>query len=192
MSLLTDVLGVALGVSLAVNTSGVLANESLTKHFANQDYHLSVYFDVLEQPLDIELFTKHPEKQIFFGVGCSTMSPLPMLQLILKSSDSLSESPKLLQVRLNTAQNDWLMNGVLKPDLSSGEISNRVLLQLESRGQSMTELQALYKSLLEELSSGEDIRLEVSHRTLKPQSWRFSVKGLGELVSPYLSVCFQR
>ena len=175
--------------SLSTMALPVLAEPVQTKVAGN--YHLTVYPDAFGEALDLELFTKLADRQVFFGVGCSAMSPMPMLQVLMFDDDIVSETPKFMSASVQIDGGASIkLDAVLKPTLSADEISNRMLLQFASqRGDDMRVLKQQYLDLLQALQKGQNVKVTLSHRTIGEQAYDFSLAGMDELLRPYQNVC---
>lgn len=159
----------------------------------NQDYHMTLYQDVQGSTDGFELFTKLADKKAFFGVTCSIQSPLPLMQVLLFDDQVLSETPKLLKAELSIdGKTDPLaLNGVIKVVNTAQEYSNKIRLEVQpERGSSFLEMQQDYMQLLQRLQQGERLSVTFRHRTLEPQTYPFSLKGLAPLLAPRQKVCF--
>ncbi|MDX1347157.1 MAG: hypothetical protein R3189_02775 [Thiomicrorhabdus chilensis] len=157
------------------------------------DYHLTIYEDAQGSVDGIELFTKLADREAFFGVSCTRMSPFPLLQVLLFNDEVISESPRLLKLRYSlegsTLQSDGLQ-GVLKATDSVEEHSNKIRIEFGSVGLgSMQAMQEAYDELLDKLAASKTLKLELSHRTLGNFEYGFSLKGLGSLLTPYRDIC---
>lgn len=159
-----------------------------------QDYHLSVYRDAQQSVEHIELFTKMPDREVFFGVSCSSQSPFPMLEVLLFNDEVISESPRLLQAdysidgRAVDAAFKW--QAIIKYVNTFEEVSNRLRIELDPQSvKSMNVMQEAYQSLLENLKQGEKVSITFSHRALGAFTYDFSLQGLKQLLEPYQAVC---
>ena len=158
-----------------------------------QDYHMSIYKDVQGSTDAIELFTKAEDKRVFFGVTCSLQSAMPLIQVILFDDEIMSETPKLLSIKLE-------IDGKMVPDELQGiinvvdnteELSNKIRLEIVTkRGGSFHALQEAYKAMLITMQQGKALKVTLSHRTLEAKEITFSLKGLKQLLQPNRSVCF--
>jgi len=159
----------------------------------SQDYHLSLYKDMQGSVDAVELFTKAEDKRDFFGITCSTQSPMPLIQVILFDDETMSETPKLLTINLDidgVAVNQKLQ-GIIKVVDNADEFSNKIRLDIVTqRGGSFNDLQDNYRELLKKLQQGKELTVHLSHRSLATKKVYFSLKGLGNLLKPYQNVCF--
>lgn len=157
------------------------------------DFHLTLYKDAQDLVDGVELFTKLEDRQVFFGVVCTRMSPFPLLQVLMFDDEVISESPRLLQVRYVIDGSDGAsdgLQGVLRPTDTFEERSNKVRIEFNSTGLgSMQAMHQAYDGLLDKLSSSAVLRLELSHRTLGQHEYAFSLRGLGSLLAPYRDIC---
>ena len=100
------------------------------------DFHRTLYLGQQGVVSDIELFTKQAEHEVFFGVTCSSMSPFPMLQILLFNDEVLSETPKFLSVRYRidgeSIEHQPTLQGILQVVDTADEFSNKVRLELET------------------------------------------------------------
>ncbi|MDG6779135.1 hypothetical protein QCB44_10500 [Thiomicrorhabdus sp. zzn3] len=179
-----------LGLMAVVLTASVQAAEQSVF----QDYHLSVYRDAQQSAEHIELFTKMPDREVFFGIRCSSQSPFPMLEVLLFNDEVMSELPRLLQAdyRIDGQAGDpaFKWQAVLKPHNTFEEVSNRVRIELDPQSvKSMNVMQEGYQSLLENLKQGEKLEVTFSHRALGKPTYAFSLRGLKKLLEPYQDVC---
>ena len=158
-----------------------------------QDYHMSIYKDLQGSTDAVELFTKAEDKRVFFGVTCSLQSAMPLIQVILFDDEIMSETPKLLSIKLE-------IDGKMVPDELQGiinvvdnteELSNKIRLEIVTkRGSSFQALQEGYKALLLMMQQGQVLKVTLSHRTLEAKEITFSLKGLQQLLQPNHSVCY--
>lgn len=165
-----------------------------TEQSVEGDFHRTLYIGQQGVISDIELFTKQPEKEVFFGVTCSAMSPFPLLQVLLFNDEVLSETPKFLSVRYRidgeSIEHKPSLQGILKVVDSADEFSNKVRLELES-GQirSMNVMNKGYQTLLSDLKQGQKVAFTLTSRSFGSQNYEFSLKGFKALIEPYESVC---
>ena len=158
-----------------------------------QDYHMSIYKDLQGSTDAVELFTKAEDKRVFFGVTCSLQSAMPLIQVILFDDEIMSETPKLLSIKLE-------IDGKMVPDELQGiinvvdnteELSNKIRLEIVTkRGSSFQALQEGYKALLLMMQQGQVLKVTLSHRTLEAKEITLSLKGLQQLLQPNHSVCY--
>ena len=158
------------------------------------DYHLTAYIGQQGVVSDIELFTKQAEHEVFFGVTCSSMSPFPLLQILLFNDEVLSETPKFLtvtyQIDGERVEHKPTLQGILKVLDSADEFSNKVRLELESgKIRSMRVMDEGYQNLLHDLKLGQQVEFVLNSRAFGSKRYQFSLKGLRSLIEPYESVC---
>lgn len=155
------------------------------------DYHVTSYIDVQGSLEGFEAFTKVADKKVFFGVSCSIQSPMPLMQVIAFDSEVVSESPKYLEVIINVDKGDQQsLNGILSVIDNADEYSNKVRFEIAAtRGGSFQDLQDQYLTLLGNLSQGEELTLELKHRTLKTVKYEFSLVGLKKLLQDRMYIC---
>lgn len=160
------------------------------------DYHLSLYNDMYGDVMELEAFTKQADKQVFFGIGCSSMSPFPVFQVLLFDDEILSETPKFMDVvyeidgakQPNTIQG---LQAVLKPTLNADEISNHLRIELGSKG-AQGELRVMNQSygvMMDQFSKGKSLQVTFSHRKLGQKAYEFSLKGLDKVLQDYSKIC---
>ena len=160
----------------------------------SEDFHLTTYIGQQDVVSDIELFTKQAEKEVFFGVTCSSMSPFPLLQILLFNDEVLSETPKFLSVgyRIDgeSIEHNPALQGILKVMDSAEEFSNKVRLELEpGKIRSMNVMNEGYEALLNDLKAGEQVKFTLNSRAFGTKDYAFSLKGFKALIEPYESVC---
>ena len=168
-----------------------LANSAESKVL--KDYHMSIYKDMQGSVDGVELFTKVSGKNEFFGVTCSSQSPLPVFQVVMFENQIMSETPKLLSVNLQVDKVPVKveLQGILKVTDTTEELSNKVRIEVVTqRGSSLQNLQKQYLNLLTELRKGKTLSIELKHRTLEPKKIEFSLQGLDSLLKPYQYLCF--
>lgn len=158
-----------------------------------QDYHMSIYKDVQGSTDAIELFTKAENKRVFFGITCSLQSAMPLIQVILFDDQIMSETSKLLKVKLeinDKAQVEELQ-GIINVVDNTEELSNKIRLEIVTkRGGSFQALQEAYKALLINMQQGQTLKVTLSHRALEAKEITFSLKGLKQLLQPNQNVCY--
>ena len=158
-----------------------------------QDYHMSIYKDVQGSTDAIELFTKAEDKRVFFGVTCSLQSAMPLIQVILFDDEIMSETPKLLSIKLKIDGKaiSKELQGIINVVDNTEELSNKIRLEVVAqRGSSFKALQEAYQALLEKMQQGEALTITLSHRTLEAKEIIFSLKGLKQLLQPNKAVCY--
>jgi len=160
----------------------------------SEDFHLTAYLGQQGVVSDIELFTKQSEKEVFLGVTCSSMSPFPLLQILLFNDEVLSETPKFLSVNYRidgeSIEHKPALQGILKVVDSVDEFSNKVRLELESgKIRSMNVMNEGYRTLLNDLKRGKQVAFTLNSRAFGTKQYVFSLKGLKALIEPYESVC---
>lgn len=159
-----------------------------------QDFHMKIYTDAQGSAQDFELFTKVEEREVFLGLSCASMSPFPLLQVLLFNDEVVSESPRLMEVRYRVIPESELdpveLQGILKVVDNVDEFSNKIRLELASgQMRSMSEMQAAYAGLLSQLMQSDALEVTLSHRSVGRQTYRFSLKGLKPLLTPHQSLC---
>ncbi|WP_127470144.1 hypothetical protein [Thiomicrorhabdus aquaedulcis] len=161
-----------------------------------QDYHLSVYHGAQEQVSDIELFTKMPNKEVFFGVSCSEMSPFVMVQMVLLNDAVLLESPRLLSVsyKIDGVVQAIALQGIVTVVDTAEEYSNKVRFELATGNAklklaNLQQMQAHYNQLLDALQNGQQIDIRLEHKSIGVRDYVFSLNGLKPLLAPYTEVC---
>ncbi|MEA1989777.1 MAG: hypothetical protein U9N57_11325 [Pseudomonadota bacterium] len=158
-----------------------------------QDYHMSIYKDVQGSTDAIELFTKAEDKGVFFGVTCSLQSAMPLIQVILFDDEIMSETPKLLSIKLEIDGKALPaeLQGIINVVDNTEELSNKIRLEIVTkRGGSFQALQEAYKAMLITMQQGEALKVILSHRTLEAKEITFSLKGLKQLLQPNKAVCY--
>ncbi|MBF6058313.1 hypothetical protein [Thiomicrorhabdus heinhorstiae] len=164
------------------------------------DFDLKTYPDYQGGVLEFEAFTKKSDGEAFLGIGCSSMSPFPQLQLLLfNEKEIISETPKLLNVTYRTLpasspRNSSLypMQGVLQVVDTVDELSNKIRLQVLTNPQrkTMAQMQQNYRAVLEQWSAGKEVEITLSHRTLQSKSYRFSTAGLKQILLRFPELCY--
>jgi hypothetical protein len=158
------------------------------------DFHLSLYHNQQGQLDDLELFTKMPDKEVYFGLTCSAMSPFPMLEVLLFNREVLIDLPRLLKVSYQidgkAVASAVALQGILKPVDTADEYSNKVRLELVT-GQlkTMGSLSSEYQRLLSQLKAGQSIQITLMHRGFGEKQYLFSLQGLKALLQPNESIC---
>ncbi len=178
-------------VALAVLFVPLFANAAQSE--AIKDYHFSYYHDVQGSLEALEAFTKTERREAFLGVSCSIQSPLPLIQVILLNDEVISETPKLLELKLTIDGKayDSTFNGILNVVDTTEEYSNKIRLEIPAvRGSSLQALQAGYQGLLDALQTGKSVVITLSHRTIEAQQYHFSLSGLKDGLSENISLCF--
>ena len=158
-----------------------------------QDYHMSIYKDVQGSTDAIELFTKAEDKRVFFGITCSIQSAMPLIQVILFDDEIISETPKLLSIKLEIDGKalPTELQGIINVVDSTEELSNKIRLEIiTKRGSSFQALQKAYQTLLAKIQQGQALKITLSHRTLEAKEITFSLKGLKQLLQPNQTVCY--
>ena len=165
-----------------------------TEQSVEGDFHRTIYIGQQGVISDIELFTKQPDKEVFFGVTCSAMSPFPLLQVLLFNGAVLSETPKFLSVAYRidgeSIEHKPGLQGILNVVDSADEFSNKVRLELElGQIRSMNVMNKGYQTLLSDLKQGRKVVFSLHSRSFDSQNYEFSLEGLKALLEPYESVC---
>ena len=158
-----------------------------------QDYHMSIYKDVQGSTDAIEIFTKAEDKRVFFGITCSIQSAMPLIQVILFDDEIMSETPKLLSIKLEIDGKTLTteLQGIINVVNDSEELSNKIRLEIVTKqGGSFQVLQETYKALLINMQQGQVLKVAMSHRTLEAKEITFSLKGLKQLLQPNQAVCY--
>jgi hypothetical protein len=159
----------------------------------SQDYHMSLYKDVQGSTDSIELFTKIADKRAFLGITCSSQSPMPLIQVILFDDEVISETPKLLSVKLLIDGEPVALElqGITKVVDNTEEFSNKIRLEVVAqRGSSFKALQDHYRKLLKLMQQGHEVKLQLSHHSLESKEIEFSLNGLDKLLIPNQHICF--
>lgn len=172
-----------------------LASSAQAKQKVVGDYSVNEYLDGLGYVSDIELFTKQLNRQAYFGITCTSMSALPMVQVIVFDEALISETPKLVSVQyaLDKTHGKVIFNGVLKVVDTAEELSNKVVWDPDKTDiNSLQQVKQAYRSLFSELSAndGKTLNVVISHKRIKNQSFQFSTLGLSQLLKQYEAVCF--
>ncbi|MEA3406113.1 MAG: hypothetical protein U9R28_10315 [Pseudomonadota bacterium] len=157
-------------------------------------YHLTIYSDQQGLVSDIELFTKQERHEVFFGVTCSSMSPFPLVQVLLFNDDVVSEMPRFLRASYlidgQKPKEAPKLQGILKPVDTFEEYSNKIRLELEpDKIRSLSVMNQGYAALLNSFKSGENVEITVESGAIGTQKYEFSLKGFKALIEPYESVC---
>ena len=159
-----------------------------------QDYHLTTYMGPQENVSDIELFTKQSEREVFFGITCSTMTPFPLVQILLFNDEVLSETPKFLSVSYSIDGQVFefqpALQGILEAVNKPSERANKIRLELvPSSVDSFALMGDGYLSLLENLKLGRVIEITLKSGSFGSKAYRFSLNGLNTLLEPHKSIC---
>lgn len=156
-------------------------------------YHLSLYQDVQGDVLDLEAYTKNPDKRVFFGVTCSAMSPFPAMQVLLFEDEIISETPRLLSASYQIDGQDGQapLQAILKAELTADRYLNQVRFEIDSSKieKNMRLMQAAYGQLLDQLEQGKEITLSVEHRVLGKHQYQFTLEGLAKVLQPHQRIC---
>ncbi len=178
-------------LSLTLLSSGAFAAKTTQ---IEGDFHLSLYEDQQGQLENLELFTKIPDKEVYLGLTCSSMSPFPMFEVLLFNNEVLMKTPGLLKVSYQidgqVDASSITLQGVLEPVNSADEHSNKVRLELAyGQVKTMDKMQAAYQTLLGQLKAGDSIDITLKHRKMGEKQYRFSLQGLKTLLTPNESIC---
>ena len=179
---------------LVMLMASFLSLPSLAEQKVQEDYHLTTYVGQQGIVSDIELFTKQAKGEVFFGVTCSTMSPFPLLQILLFNDEVLSEMPKFLSIdyAINGQKRDEQprLQGILQVVDTADEYSNKVRLELEPGNlRTLALMNEGYQTLLKNLKAGQSIDITLTSRAFGSKRYQFSLKGLSVLLEPHQSVC---
>ncbi len=161
------------------------------------DYHVSLYNDMYGDVMELEAFTKLTDKPIYFGLGCSTMSPFPVFQVLLFDDEILSETPKFMtaayEVQSISAKSVSGLQAVLKPTLNADEFSNKLRIEMGSEGaqKALRVMNDGYREMLNQFSQGQAMKVSFEHRKLGKHTYQFSLKGMKALLSKYGSICMR-
>lgn len=162
-----------------------------------EDYSLTTYANPYTQEADhIELFTKSPKREAFFGLTCSRGNSLPNLQILLFDQAVISSTPKLMSIQYQILPKSnpavsLPLQGVLKATATEPRQENRIRLELPPQSvQTFQQLQQQYRQLLSQLREGTEIQIQVAHRMLGEHKFTFSLNGLDAFLSTHESLCF--
>lgn len=159
------------------------------------DYHVSLYNDMYGDVMELEAFTKLTDKPAYFGLGCSSMSPFPVFQVLLFDDEILSETPKFMSSSYSiigsTTQPVSGLQAVLKPTLNADEISNKLRIEMSSEGaqKALRLMNEGYREMLNQFSQGQTIQVSFEHRKLGKHDYQFSLKGMKALLEKYGHLC---
>ncbi|WP_130538091.1 hypothetical protein [Thiomicrorhabdus indica] len=182
--------------------SSLLVSNVYTVHAADRtevlgDYHISLYNDMYGDVMELEAFTKMVDKAAYFGLGCSTMSPFPVFQVLLFDDEILSETPKFMSASYSVkglkTQPVSGLQAVLKPTLNADEISNKLRIEMSSEGaqKALRLMNEGYREMLNQFSQGQVIQVSFEHRKLGKHDYQFSLKGMQALLERYGSICMK-
>lgn len=161
------------------------------------DYHISLYNDMYGDVMELEAFTKLVDQAAYFGLGCSTMSPFPVFQVLLFDDEILSETPKFMSASYSVkglkTQAVSGLQAVLKPTLNADEISNKLRIEMSSEGaqKALRLMNEGYREMLNQFSQGQVIQVSFEHRKLGKHDYQFSLKGMQALLERYGSICMK-
>jgi len=180
---------------------GIIANIAFSSFaFAQPDkteqvgaYHLSLYQDIQGDVLDLEAYTKVPDREVFFGVTCSAMSPFPAMQVLLFEDEIISETPRFMSVsyQLDGKNGTVPLQAILKAELTADRYLNQIRFEIDSGKieKNMRLMQEAYARLLNGLETGKQITVTVEHRTLGQHQYQFTLEGLNKVLQPYQRIC---
>ena len=181
-----------LSLGLVGSTAAMAQSQTSEIH---GDYHLSLYPDMYGDVLEFEAFTKIADQKSFFGLSCSSMSPFPMLQILLFDDDIVSETPRFLKASYEISGLDSFkpvaMQGILQATLTADEFSNRIRLELDPQAipKDLRVMKSEYARLLKQLSDGEEITVMLDHRSFGEKSYQYSLKGMDSVIQNSGSLC---
>lgn len=158
-----------------------------------KDYHLSVYKDYQGSVNEFELFTKNEQKKVFFGLSCSSQSPLPLLQVILFDDNVISDTPRYMaaELRIDGEHYPAKINGILRVVDTVDEHSNKIRFEIPTkRGSLFKDLRADYADLLTSMKAGQRLSVKLIHRQLGDRELSFSLQGFSELLTSKEALCF--
>lgn len=150
------------------------------------DFILKTTQNLDAQVTGIQLFTKQPDHNVFLGISCNSMNPLPMVEILIFDENLISDTAKYLSVTTDLDLS-FQMNGILTATQTYEETSNKIRIEVESK--KMSQLQAYSQTLLQQLKTQSAVTFTLSHKSLGSHSFTFSLNGLGELIKPYESIC---
>jgi len=174
--------------------SCLFAVNGMAEQRVNQDFHLTTYAGQQGVISDIELFTKHESREVFFGITCSSMSPFPLIQVLLFNDEVISETPRFLRVSYlldgPNSEGSPKLQGILKPVDTFEERSNKIRLELEpDHIRSLSGMNQGYEVLLQRLQSSKQVVFTFNSGAIGTHTYEFSLNGLSTLLEPYQSVC---
>jgi len=160
-------------------------------------FHMSLYENSFGNISEFEIFTKLENKEVYMGLSCLDMSPFPTLQLILKDKEILATlSKNYIPIDYEIFnENKAIKNLVsleasLKVSYKDDKFSNRIRLQAHTgKIKDMSEIQFLYKKLLDHLKEGTKIKFYLQKDELEDVQYTFSLQGLKSLLVPHETLC---
>jgi len=158
-----------------------------------KDYHMSLYKDVQGSVDSFELFTKVEGKQQFFGLSCNRQSPLPLMQVLLFDQEIMSEQTRLVDVmvKIDSQPINETLNGILTVVDNADEFSNKIRFEVPPKYKSsFTTMQNSYRSLINQLQTGDMLSVKIKHRVLGEKEITFSLRGLNSLMAGHQAICF--
>lgn len=174
-----------------------LASFAADKSVVLGDYHVSLYHDMYGEVMELEAFTKLPDRSVFFGLGCSSMSPFPVFQVLLFDDEMLSETPKLMSVSYSVQGLNPIpdsvkgLQAVLKPTMNADEFSNKLRIEMSSEGahKALARMNQGYRTMLQQFSEAKQLDVSFQHRSLGEHEYQFSLQGMRLLLNKYGAIC---
>ena len=175
--------------SFLLSPLSVLANQSEVIN----DYHLTTYHDVQGSLNEFEAFTKHEKHRVFFGLTCSSQSPLPFLQVILFDDQVMSETPRFMyaEFRVDGDLYDIKLQAPLRVVDTADEYSNKICFEVPTkRGLTFKDLKQSYADLLSSMKAGKELSVKLKHSQLGDREMSFSLRGFKQLLVDKERICF--
>ena len=158
---------------------------------SNGNFIMQLYTDNNHNTTGFELFTKQPNKNVFLGLSCNSMTPFPMFEIILMEDDILSETPRYIKahIEFDLGQNyPKSLAGILSSTLTADEASNKIRLDLTGT-KNMNLMIQQYKALLKTFTHAHSFTVTFTHRSFGSQSYHFELDGLATLISNHTNLC---
>ena len=160
-------------------------------------FHMSLYENSFGKVSEFEIFTKLENKEVYMGLSCLDMSLFPTLQLILKNKEILATLSKNYIpidyeiINENKAIKNLIsLEASLKVSYKDDKFSNRIRLQVHTgKIKDLSEMQSLYKKLLDHLKTGTKIKFYLQKNELEEVQYIFSLQGLKSLLFPHETLC---
>lgn len=183
----------ALGLSVAISLV-----QAADKTEVVGDYHLSLYQDMYGDVMELEAFTKLTDRPVYFGLGCSSMSPFPVFQVLLFDDEMLSETPKLMSASYSIKGDSNVkpvsgLQAILQSTMNADEFSNKLRIEMNAQG-AQNKLRVMnqgYRQMLQQFASGTQLEVQFEHRTLGQKSYQFSLQGMQRILDQYGAICRQ-
>lgn len=177
-------------IILLLLTANISSQAAMTSH-SNGNFVMQLYTDSDHNATGVELFTKQPSKNVFFGLTCNSMTPFPMFEVILMENDILSETPRYLEANILFNQDKTFsgsLAGILTSTLTADEASNKIRLEL-SGTKDMNIMNKQYQLLLDAFLTSKSFTATFNHRSFGSESYYFELDGLSSIILNHTELC---